>query len=58
MKKKKYIMPRVLMLKLTIETQLAAGSWQSDEPGAKSDNSFGEDIYPDEDGGNTLPRVE
>ena len=34
MKKKKYIMPRVLMLKRTIETQLAAGSWQSDEPGA------------------------
>lgn len=55
MKKKKYIMPRVLTLDVTIEKHLAAGSWQSDEPGAKSNNSFEEQINPNEDGGDVLP---
>ena len=55
MKKKKYIMPRVLTLDVTIEKHLAAGSWQSDEPGAKSNNSFEEQINPNEDGVYVLP---
>ncbi|MBF1590246.1 MAG: hypothetical protein HXO19_03880 [Prevotella shahii] len=55
MKKKKYIMPRVLMVSLVVDTNFTAGSWQSDEPGAKSNNSFEEQINPNEDGGDVLP---
>lgn len=48
-------MPRVLMLSLVVDTNFTAGSWQSDEPGAKLNNSFEEQINPNEDGGDVLP---
>jgi len=49
MKKKKYITPCVQLEQLAIETHLAAGSFQSDEPGAKSGNVFDEEFDVDED---------
>lgn len=49
MKKKKYITPCVQIEKLAIETHLAAGSFQSDEPGAKSGNVFDDEFDVDED---------
>ena len=55
MKKKKYIMPRVLTLDVTIEKHLAAGSWQSDEPGAKTGDSFEEELNAEEDADFSLP---
>ena len=48
-------MPRVLMLSLVVDSNFTAGSWQSDEPGAKSNNSFEEQINTNEDGGDVLP---
>ena len=55
MKKKKYIMPRVLMLSLVVDTNFTAGSWQSDEPGAKAGDSFEEEFNADEDADFSLP---
>ena len=49
MKKKKYITPCVQLEQLAIETQLAAGSFQSDEPGAKPGNGFDDEFDVDED---------
>jgi hypothetical protein len=49
MKKKKYITPCVQLEQLAIETHLAAGSFQSDEAGAKSGNVFDEEFDVDED---------
>lgn len=48
MKKKKYITPCVLMELLTIETHLAAGSFQAEEPGAKPSEEFDEEFDVDE----------
>ena len=49
MKKKKYITPCVQLEQLAIETHLAAGSFQSDEPGAKAGNVVDEECDVDED---------
>ena len=57
MKKKKYIMPRVLTLDVTIEKHLAAGSWESDEPGAKPGDSFEEELNAEEDADFSLPSM-
>lgn len=49
MKKKKYITPCVQLEQLAIEKHLTAGSYQAEEPGAKSGNVFDEEIDVDED---------
>ena len=51
MKKKKYITPCVQLEQLAIETHLAAGSFQSDEPGAKPGNGFDDEFYNVHKGG-------
>ena len=49
MKKKKYITPCVQLEQLAIETYLAAGSFQAEEPGAKPGNGFDEEFDVEED---------
>ena len=49
MKKKKYITPCVQLEQLAIETHLAAGSFQAEEPGAKPGNGFDDELDLDED---------
>ena len=48
MKKKKYITPCVQLEQLAIETHLAAGSFQAEEPGAKPSEEFDEEFDVDE----------
>ena len=49
MKRKKYITPHVVVEQLLPEVYLAAGSFQSDEPGAKPGDMFEEDFEENED---------
>jgi len=57
MKKKKYIVPRVLMLQMAINTHLAAGSFQANEPGAKQGDTFDEELYVEEEFDDSIPRL-
>ena len=44
MKKKRYVMPHIMVEKFLPENPLAAGSFQSDEPGAKPGDMFDEEF--------------
>ena len=48
MKRKKYITPHIVAEQLLPEVHLAAGSFQSDEPGAKPGDMFEEDFEENE----------
>ena len=49
MKRKKYITPHIVAEQLLPEVHLAAGSFQSDEPGARPGDMFEEDFEENED---------
>ena len=49
MKRKRYVTPHLVVERLSPEVQLAAGSFQSDEPGAKPGDMFEEDFEENED---------
>ncbi len=49
MKRKEYVTPHVVVEGLSPEVHLAAGSFQSDEPGAKPGDMFEEDFEENED---------
>ena len=49
MKRKEYVTPHLVVEGLSPEVHLAAGSFQSDEPGAKPGDMFEEDFEENED---------
>ena len=49
MKRKKYITPHIVVERISPEVHLAAGSFQSDEHGAKPGDMFEEDFEENED---------
>ncbi len=49
MKRKEYVTPHIVVEGLSPEVHLAAGSFQSDEPGAKPGDMFEEDFEENED---------
>ena len=49
MKRKEYVTPHLVVERLSPEVHLAAGSFQSDEPGAKPGDMFEEDLEENED---------
>ena len=49
MKRKEYITPHLVVERISPEVHLAAGSFQSDEPGAKPGDMFEEDFEENED---------
>ena len=49
MKRKKYITPHIVVEQLLPEAHLAAGSFQSDEPGAKPGDIYEEEFDENED---------
>ena len=49
MKRKEYGTPHIVVERLSPEVHLAAGSFQSDEPGAKPGDMFEEDFEENED---------
>ena len=49
MKMKEYVTPHIVVEGLSPEVHLAAGSFQSDEPGAKPGDMFEEDFEENED---------
>ncbi|MFC2489050.1 MAG: hypothetical protein ACFNVK_02945 [Prevotella sp.] len=49
MKRKEYVTPHIVVEGLSPEVHLAAGSFQSDEPGAKPGDMFEEDLEENED---------
>ena len=57
MKRKKYITPHIVAEQLLPEGFLAAGSFQSDEPGAKPGDMFEEDFEENEDFDNEIYHI-
>ena len=49
MKRKEYVTQHIVVEGLSPEVHLAAGSFQSDEPGAKPGDMFEEDLEENED---------
>ena len=49
MKRKEYVTPHLVVERISPEVHLAAGSFQSDEPGAKPGDMFEEDLEENED---------
>ena len=49
MKRKEYVTPHLVVERISPEVHLAAGSFQSDEPGAKPGDMFEEDVEENED---------
>jgi hypothetical protein len=49
MKRKEYVTPQLVEERISPEVHLAAGSFQSDEPGAKPGDMFDEDFEENED---------
>ena len=49
MKRKEYVTPHIVVEGLSPEVHLAAGSFQSDEPGANPGDMFEEDLEENED---------
>ncbi len=49
MKRKEYVTPHLVVERISLEVHLAAGSFQSDEPGAKPGDMFEEDFEENED---------
>ena len=49
MKRKEYVTPHLVVERISPEVHLAAGSFQSDEPGAKPGDMFEEDFEENED---------
>ena len=49
MKRKEYVTPHLVVERISPEDHLAAGSFQSDEPGAKPGDMFEEDFEENED---------
>lgn len=49
MKRKKYITPHIVVERISSEVHLAAGSFQSDEPGAKPGDIYEEEFDENEE---------